>query len=133
MQTFLPYPDYAESARVLDDRRLGNQFYNEGIVLLKGKWPNHPASKMWRGHEWHLGIYLLACATELRRRGRMYPKWELVTLQLMLDKPHEVPPWLGREDVHSSHRANLLRKDPKWYGQFGWTEEPAEGYVWPVA
>jgi hypothetical protein len=25
MQTFLPYPDYAESARVLDNRRLGKQ------------------------------------------------------------------------------------------------------------
>lgn len=43
------------------------------------------------------------------------------------------PPWLGDDRVHSSHRANLLRKDFEHYSQFGWSEHPQEGYYWPGA
>ena len=32
---------------------------------------------------------------------------------------------------HSAMRANLLRKDPVWYGKFGWVEDPATPYFWP--
>ncbi len=32
----------------------------------------------------------------------------------------------------SNHRAALLYKDPEYYSQFGWTEEPALEYHWPV-
>lgn len=42
------------------------------------------------------------------------------------------PWWLGDERLHSSHRGRLLYKDPDWYSQFGWSEEPIEtGYWWP--
>ena len=41
-------------------------------------------------------------------------------------KPH----WLGKEAFHSSHRANLLRKDFEYYSQFNWTENPESPYVW---
>jgi hypothetical protein len=34
--------------------------------------------------------------------------------------------------LHDSHRSNLLRKDPQWYGQFGWTVPDDLPYVWPV-
>lgn len=47
-------------------------------------------------------------------------------------KDMKVPPWLGDERVHASHRSNLLRKDPVWYGQFDWTDNPTDPYVWPV-
>jgi hypothetical protein len=40
------------------------------------------------------------------------------------------PPWWGFKPLHSSHRANLLRKDPDYYGRFGWTEEPSFIYHW---
>jgi hypothetical protein len=43
-----------------------------------------------------------------------------------------LPPWFGRDEFHAAHRANLLRKDPEYYGQFGWTESPDMEYVWPV-
>ena len=59
MQTFLPYESFAESAKVLDWRRLGKQRV-EGMQIIKaitgekrldGKpykgWINHPASVMW--------------------------------------------------------------------------------------
>jgi hypothetical protein len=44
----------------------------------------------------------------------------------------QYPPWLGDEAFHASHRSNLLRKNPEWYGQFGWTEPDDLPYVWPV-
>ena len=135
MQTFLPYPDFDDCARVLDPKRLGNQFYREGLTLLRGKWSNHPASRMWYPtHCWALGKYLLACANELERRGYHYPK-HVAEVQMRMsdaDDNMEMPPWLGDPELHASHRANLLRKDPVHYGQFGWTEEPQEGYIWPV-
>lgn len=133
MQTFLAYADYAASAKVLDDKRLGNQFYNEGICLIKDKWPNHPASRMWRGHKYHLGLYLQACHTELVRRGRSYPKWMLFVADIMAGETDRyAPPWLGNEAVHASHRSNLLRKDSFWYSDFGWKEPNNLPYIWPL-
>jgi len=43
------------------------------------------------------------------------------------------PPWFGDERYHASHRGNLLRKDPVWYGTLGWTESPELPYFWPVS
>ena len=43
-----------------------------------------------------------------------------------------MPSWLGDLDFHASHRSNLLRKDPEWYGQFGWNDPHDLPYVWPV-
>ncbi len=132
MQTFLPLSDFNESARVLDPSRLGNQFYREGLTLLRGKWPRHPASLMWRDHKWWLCEYLLACANELHKRGRYYEQHIMEVLNTQAASPQgDRPWWLGRPELHASHRANLLRKDPVWYGINGWREEPAEGYWWP--
>jgi hypothetical protein len=43
----------------------------------------------------------------------------------------ELPPWLGDEALHLSHRSALFRKDPDFYRPlFG--EVPADlPYVWP--
>ena len=43
-----------------------------------------------------------------------------------------MPSWLGKEEFHSSHRANLLRKDFEYYSQFNWQENPDNPYVWYV-
>lgn len=125
MQTFLPYPDFEESARVLDRQRLGKQRV-EAMQLLAGQWPNHPASKMWREYHAALSQYQRAIILEWVRRGY---KNTMAIPDAVTDFP--LPPWLGDERVHSSHRANLLRKDPEWYGRYGWTEAPATGYYWP--
>lgn len=128
MNTFLPYPDFARSVACLDNKRLGKQ-RSEVLVLLRGGWPHHPASRMWRGYQECLAIYGLHVCAEWQRRGcRDATYWRI--------EPYAAdsalyPPWLGREDFHASHRANLLRKDPVHYGQFGWTEQPAKGYIWP--
>ncbi len=135
MQTFLPYPDYRQSAAVLDSKRLGNQFYREGLTLLRGKWANHPASRMWHGHRGSLALYLLCCATELASRGWFYPDHVQEVIDAMKDCEVcelTAPDWLGDPDFHAAHRSNLLRKDPEWYGQFGWTEPDDLPYIWPV-
>jgi hypothetical protein len=41
-----------------------------------------------------------------------------------------VPKWFGFEDFHSSHRANLLKKEPEFYNKYGWQENPQDPYVW---
>ena len=55
MQTFLPYPDFARSARVLDRKRLGKQRVETLQVLRAATvpgygWYRHPATAMWAGH-----------------------------------------------------------------------------------
>jgi len=133
MQTFLPYADYAKSVQVLDPSRLGNQVYREGLTLLRGGWPNHPASKMWRGHLHHLALYCLAGLEELTKRGKDYPHhYDEVHVHLFNHPDTGPPPWLGSEEFHASHRSNLLRKNPTWYGKFGWTEPDNLPYVWPI-
>jgi transposase len=133
MQTFLPYEDFAKSAEVLDPSRLGNQFYRECLTLIRGKWPNHPASKMWVGHRFVLCQYALACYEELRLRGSDYEKHANEVLEHMKTFRIErsKPWWLGDPDFHQAHRSNLTRKDPNWYGQY-WDESPDLPYLWPV-
>ena len=91
-------------------------------------------SKMWRGYEDALAYYLWLGVSELALRGKEYydRPW---CIELQERRPMStclMPPWLGDERLHSTHRANLLRKDPQWYGQFQWTEDPGTGYWWPV-
>jgi len=55
MQTFLPYVNFAESAKCLDYRRLGKQRVEAKQILdvLNGKttaWQNHPCVKAWKGY-----------------------------------------------------------------------------------
>lgn len=144
MQTFLPYECFYESAKVLDRQRLGKQRVETLQILrcLRGittGWRNHPAVKMWAGYENALALYGIAICNQWKERG--YKDTCLAKIvDLATHCPTvERPPWLGREDIHSSHRAVLLYKDPEWYGQWGWHETPvgedANGklqYVWPV-
>ena len=66
MQTFLPYPDFEQSARSLDTKRLGKQRV-ECIQVVRGLtvpgygWRHHPAVKMWRGCEEALARYAVTC------------------------------------------------------------------------
>lgn len=136
MQTFLPYPSFKDSFEVLDKKRLGNQVWREGITLLGGGWPNHPASKMWRGYELALGNYCLIGLDRCEEvYGKKYPHLREKIVKIMMDIKNchdRVPPWLGDPAFHAAHRSNLLRKNPKWYGQFGWTEPDNLEYIWPV-
>lgn len=136
MQTFLPYPDFAESARCLDYKRLGKQRV-EALQLARSLiqptgWSNHPASVMWRGHLGELIEYGLAICAEWRSRGYQDTVgMSLYELKVNIDLYPGKPWWIGDAAFHASHRSNLLRKDPAHYGQFGWHEPTTLSYLWP--
>ena len=135
MQTFLPYPDFVESAKCLDTKRLNKQ-RSETIQILNallhgGRWADHPAARMWRGFEGCLAEYGLTVCLEWESRG--YRDTCFGKIKDLAGLRESVPPpWLGDDRFHASHRSNLLRKDQVWYGRFGWTEGIDLPYVWPV-
>ena len=136
MQTFLPYESFEKSAQTLDWRRLGKQRV-EGMQIINaitgktrkdGKpykgWINHPCSVMWKDYGPALKHYTNVFIQEWINRGynnnmEFYDTGKII-----------MPDWIGNEKFHSSHRANLLRKDFDYYSQFGWTENPERPYVW---
>jgi len=122
----MPYPDFEQSLRCLDYRRLGKQRV-EAAMMIRGGWANHPASRMWRGFETALRLYanLSICIWIERGYKNTMELWPLKGQVIM-------PPWFGNEAFHASHRSNLLRKNPEWYGQFDWQEPDDLPYIWPV-
>jgi hypothetical protein len=142
MQTFLPVPSFTESAIMLDNKRLGKQRVEAYQILrtLLGKskgWKAHPAVQMWKGYERALTLYGIAMCAEWESRGFSDTVEEKIGC-LILEKWGCTPPtpkspsWIGDERLHTSHRSNLLRKDPQYYGQFGWKEKPDLPYFWPT-
>lgn len=73
MQVFMPYPDLNQSVCCLDDKRLGNQVYREGLTLLRGGWKNHPVAKIWENHKPCLAQYCLYGLEELIKRNKIPP------------------------------------------------------------
>ena len=145
MQTFMPYPTFADSARCLDRLRLGKQRVEAKQLLLalgvavgdhkpnpESHWRNHPAAKMWRGHERQLAEYAHAVCREWISRGykdSLAPQFASVAADAWAAP---MPEWMGDEAFHRSHQSNLLRKDAEFYGQFGWRVPDDLPYVWPV-
>lgn len=140
MQTFLPYPDFAQSAACLDNRRLGKQRV-ECLQILRALrdpsygWQNHPAVRMWRGYPDRLLAYHQRITNEWKARGfkdTCYEKALSLINSFPVDSIGKTPAWLNNPAFHASHRSNLLRKDPAFYGRYGWTEPHNLPYVWPV-
>ena len=134
MQTFLPYPDFIQSVRILDYRRLGKQrvetFQVLNILLdrtpTKG-WRNHPVTRMWSGYEEALKLYQNFTIQEWISRGYK----NTMKLEEINMKNIYLPYWFGNNNFHRSHRSNLLRKDYEYYSQF--FDEPSNlEYHWPV-
>lgn len=141
MQTFLPYPSFADSAASLDPLRLGKQRV-ETLQLLRANtvpdygWRHHPAAKMWAGRLPALVAYGLAMTDAWTALGRA----DTVRDQLLEFAPEvdgmpqgaiPMPYWLGDEAFHLAHRSNLVRKDPEFYRPlFGGVPDDLP-YVWP--
>jgi hypothetical protein len=128
MQTFLPYPDFVESARCLDWRRLGKQRSEAKTIFLtitenRKPWSNHPAVNMWRGYEEALKLYHNVVIEEWVNRG--YNN----NMELFSIREVTMPSWIGDDLFHNSHKAALLFKDKKFYSKFEWQE--GEFYLWP--
>lgn len=160
MQTFLPYESFTQSAKCLDNKRLGKQrveclqilnaleigptqqVYNKNLgsstkaipvfITRKTPWYNHPAVQMWKGYEDWLCLYARTVCREWISR---------VFKDILLEKFDtstgdvtftQYPKWLGNQRFHDSHKSNLLRKDPTHYSQFGWDVPNDLPYVWPT-
>jgi hypothetical protein len=143
VQTFLPYPSFTASARVLDAPRLGKQRV-ETLQLLRANtvpdygWRHHPAAKMWAGRLPALVAYGLAMTDRWIALG--HP--DTVRTQLLAFAPEvdgleqddlEMPRWLGDEAFHLSHRSNLLRKDAGFYRPIFGDIPDDLPYIWPAA
>lgn len=130
MQTFVPYPNFSDCARVLDYRRLGKQRVEAKQILRAIAdpdygWQNHPAVKMWRGYEDALKAYYNAICHEWEKRGYRHNMG-------YFDVPenYDLPKWWGDDTIHKSHRSMLYQKNPQYY--YGWTGIERVGYVWPI-
>jgi len=161
MQTFLPYADYSATAAVLDNQRLNKQALEAWQIMMtllaldpagdyrepKG-WRNHPAVKLWRGHESALLDYTGAMVAEWVSRGyksTIYDKaqatYEVAMLRGLVNdnQPAEQPEWANDpsflDRFTSSHRTALLAKNYEWYKQFNWPEDTGVApetyeYIW---
>ncbi|MGW4671473.1 MSMEG_6728 family protein [Streptomyces sp. NPDC004324] len=151
MQTFLPYPDFMQSAAVLDSARLGKQRL-EALQVLRGLtvpgygWRNHPAVRMWIGYEealvrygldvcamWTADEHADTCAATLATEFGLRHPDAPVRMQERLAADGELPPWLGDPAFHRSHQSALVRKAPEIYQPF-FPDVPDDlPYVWPAS
>ena len=123
--------------RVIDNKRLGKQRV-EAMQLLnvlsdstKKGWRNHPATKMWRGYERALCTYTLACCAEWSSRGFKDTVADNIRARIDQFPDTGMPHWIGDPAFHAAHRSSLLKKDPEFYGRYGWSEPDDLPYVWP--
>jgi hypothetical protein len=147
VQTFLPYPEFARCAAVLDVRRLGKQRV-EALQVLRATsvpgygWRHHPAATMWTGYAEALVCYGLAICRAWTDRG--WADTVATTLVADFGRPArsqeelaaagELPNWLGLAELHRSHQSALIRKDPAHYRPIFGDDVPDDlPYVWPVS
>lgn len=149
MQTFLPYPDFEQCARVLDVKRLGKQRV-ECIQVVRGLtrsdygWRHHPAVLMWKGFEEALGRYAFTMCEVWGERGfgdtcaatiavdLREADVSVVRTQRALAAAGALPSWLGDPAFHRSHQSALVRKDPTHYRPL-FPDVPDDlEYVWPT-
>jgi len=129
MQTFLPYPDFLTSAKVLDKRRCWKQVVEakQIIACLENtgcqRWKNHPAVKMWVGHVDSLQYYYNVFLKHSKEVHGINTKLEYIcnyytgpcvdgSIVFMSDT---YPWWLGNEDFHRAMRARLIEKYREFY------------------
>lgn len=164
MQTFLPIAstNFALSAATLDNLRLNKQTLEAWQILMnllqlgpegnyrapKG-WRNHPAVKMWEGHEEALYLYIKAMGEEWLKRGhktvvltRAEETIKRARATGLTDGTVTYPTWMTNteefENVARSHRQALLTKNYEWYSLLDWPEDtgtrPASyDYFWPTS
>jgi len=161
MQTFVPLTTkFSDIAQVLDNKRLNKQALEGWQILMvltrlnpdgsqrvvKG-WANHPAVKMWEGHEVALHDYIQEMVIEWKKRGFKSTIGDKAAQTMQHAKAngfdidtYTLPSWMVDHEVHelvaASHRVALLNKNYQWYTQFGWQEDDGiypevYTYVWP--
>lgn len=121
----------------------------QGNHRISKGWSNHPAVRMWRGHEGALTVYIVQMVMEWEKRGykstiakkAVTTYIQAVKLGRITQESHRLPKWMKDKElfaqISSSHRMALLNKDYEWYSQFNWPEDAGArpesyDYVWPV-
>jgi hypothetical protein len=146
VQTFLPYPSFVRTARVLDVRRLGKQRV-EVLQILRALhvpgygWRHHPVVRMWRGCDAALACYGLTIVERWRALGHadtVMPQLvaylaDGVVTQRDLERQGLLPWWLGWRPLHRSHQSALVRKDAGHYRRHFPAVPDDLPYVWPPA
>jgi len=144
MQTFIPFDDIDKCAKVLDYKRLGKQRVeafqilqaitfiedNDLLVLRNGKyvsraWVNHPCVLMWSENKEFLNNYAHTICREWISRGYN----DNMISRFSFDNNAKPPSWWGREDIHKSHRSQLLAKNFTHYSQY-FSDEVGLPYIW---
>lgn len=100
-------------------------------------WKNHPCRQMWYtkgSHDYANALvqYGIAVCKEWRSRGYKDTCLEKISEHYDSNASDEMPPWLGREDLHRSHRSMLVQKDPEYYKEIWPREDESLEYVWPT-
>ena len=138
MQTFLPYEDFWLSANVLDTKRLCKQIIEAKIIYdintsgdTKRAWYNHPATKMWRGHDAALATYFNTCLKVWKSRGYKH-KYKFIIPSHIPTHVEFLPQFIGHEGFHRSHQSNLVRKNPEYYKGFFPDVPDNLPYIWEV-
>ncbi len=115
-----------------------------GLIVPGYGWRRHPAVRMWTGYEEALVRYGLEICRVWRDQGHQDSCAATLVADLATVRPGapvrgqdelaragELPPWLGDEAVHRSHRSALVRKDPDVYRQL-FPDDPDDlPYFWP--
>jgi len=141
MQTFMTHDNYVDTAKVLDNKRLGKQRV-EAYQILKalrgdyndtGAWVNHPATVMWRDHQYELALYGLTISVEFHERGfdgySMMQKFTDICNELQSSNTESYPWWVNNELLLMTHQSNLMRKDSEYYSFNVPDNIP---YIWPL-
>lgn len=124
MNTYLPFPDFMQSAACLDDGRL-NKVRSDIVTILKGcaepapeDGKEHTAIKMWRGNEGFLINYGMVICSEWMSRDNADNTLSKI-IKFRQDFTDNTPPeWWGNEEFHLSHQSQLLRLAPSHYREY---------------
>lgn len=155
MQTFLPYSNYSQCAKSLDNKRLNKQILEcyQILNILSGQskssaWSRHPAVLMWEGAENELYNYTMAMVEEANIRGIKTDK-NLFNINNLRDKcksfwGNDKPIWnqdgMTLHKVNATHKVSLYNKDPEYYANFAEHENSIYNipccdkckYYWPT-
>lgn len=121
MQVFVPFSNFDQSVRCLDNARLNKQIL-EATQLLDimfdvptktGKprtgWLNHPALIAWKNNPGALIQYTTAAIQEATLRG-FNTSTAVAKINSYPACDTKLPVWWGDEKIHHSHQARLLQK-----------------------
>lgn len=144
MQTFLPVPDFDQSARMLDRARLGKQrieakqlllaldaIANPALATPRRGWMRHPCTLMWLGFESALAQYGLAVCDAWIARGYKDTTRPFFAERIDPLAAVELPWWLGSDVFHHRHRSRLVHKMAEHYSPLFPDADPSLNYLWP--